>query len=80
LISKAEALRELTGHRYVVIRFKGELRVVAKATIKLWLRKGIFKPGTTMASIEKVALYITKLKPGQPLHTAAVKPQHATAQ
>jgi len=66
LITQAEAMRELTGHRYMVIRFKGELRVVAKATIRLWLLKKIFKPGTTMEQLEKAAIYITKLKPVQP--------------
>lgn len=71
LIEKAEALRELTGFRYYVIRFKGKIRLIPKARVKEWLHKGVFKKGTSLATIEKSAIYITKLKPASNINHKA---------
>lgn len=58
-IRKANELKDLTGYRYYVIRFRGKVRVVPKRIIKIWMEKKYFKKGTTIQMIEKKAIYKT---------------------
>lgn len=61
-IKRAEELSALTGYRFIVIRFYGQMRLLRKHDVKEWIRRGKFKKGVTIADIEKKALYITKIK------------------
>jgi len=63
LIKKAEDHRRLTGYRYLIIRFRGRMRLIQKQELKRWIANGTFKRGTTIQDIEKKALYETKLSP-----------------
>lgn len=63
LIRKAEELRRLTGYRYFIIRFRGRIRMLPKQTLKKWIADGTFKKGTSIQSIERMAIYTTKLTP-----------------
>lgn len=63
LIQKAEKLRNLTGYRYFIIRFRGRLRVLPKQQLKKWIDNRTFKKGTTIQDIERKAIYTTKILP-----------------
>lgn len=63
LIQKAEELRNLTGYRYFVIRFRGKLRLLPKQQLKRWIDNRTFKKGTTIRDLEKKAIYTTKILP-----------------
>lgn len=59
-VRKADKLAEKTGHRYLVLVSNGKPYVVDKRGLKGLLKKGgIFKAGTTIQDIEKMAVYRT---------------------
>jgi hypothetical protein len=63
LIKRAEELRKLTGYRYLIIRFRGRIRMVSKKQLKKWIANGTFKRGTKIKDIENKAIYSTKILP-----------------
>lgn len=60
-VKKANTLSELFHARYYVLSFGGRLRVMPKSVIKVQIRRRMWRKGTTIADIEKRALYITPL-------------------
>lgn len=63
LIKRAEELRRLTGYRYLVIRWRGRIRLVSKKQLKQWIANRTFRKGTRIQDIEKKAIYTTKILP-----------------
>lgn len=59
-VKKARKLAELFGIKYYVLYMNGKMKVVPKRTIKELIARRRFKKGTTIETIEKRALYITK--------------------
>lgn len=57
-IRKADQMHELTGHRYMVIRWKNELIVKSKKHLKNAIRSHRLK--CSLQQLEDGALYITK--------------------
>ena len=58
-IKKANRMQKLTKYKYFVIMFGSDIKVIAKKTIKEYIKTGYFKKGVTIAQIQKQALYIT---------------------
>lgn len=58
-IRQANELRNLTGYRYLVIMWKGQLKIVRKQEIKQWIAMRRLRKGTTIREIERKAIYIT---------------------
>lgn len=59
-VKKARKLAELFGIKYYVLYMNGKMKVVPKRTVKELIARRRFKKGTTIETIEKRALYITK--------------------
>jgi pantothenate kinase len=59
-VRRANSMACLTGLRYFVILINGNIRVVPKKTIKELIHRRRFRSGTTIADIERCALFITK--------------------
>ncbi len=59
LIKKANKLRELTKHKYMILMLKGKPHIYRKSELKQLIKLRVFKKGTTIQSLEKNALYIT---------------------
>ena len=60
LITEAERLRDLTGYRYIVFRYKNRLRMATRVQLKKMISRGAFTKGVTIEMLEKQAVYITK--------------------
>ena len=59
-VKKAVELQKQTGRKYFVLVVNGELKVVAKADIRLMVATRKFKKGVKVKDIEKRALFVTK--------------------
>ena len=59
MIAKANEVRYLTGYKCFVLHVKGKLKVVRKKDLKLLIAKRKFKKGTSIQSLEKLAVYKT---------------------
>ena len=58
-VRKADRFHHLTHRKYMVLVINRKLEVLSKKEIKKFVANGIFRKGTTVADIEKKALYIT---------------------
>lgn len=58
-VKKADYFRHVTHRKYMVIMVNGKLEVISKQGLKKFVSNGIFRKGTTVADIERKALYIT---------------------
>jgi len=58
-IEKAENMYKTTRYHYLVLNFGGNLRVIARKSVKDLITRRYFKKGTTLNDIEKTALYKT---------------------
>lgn len=58
-IREANELHRLTGYRYLVIMWKGNLKIIQKREIKQWIAARKLKKGITIRDVEKKAIYIT---------------------
>lgn len=65
-IRKAEEMSRLTGMKYFVLNYEGNLRILPKRTVAEMIRRKKTRKGVTMADFEKKAIYITK--PNKPHH------------
>lgn len=59
-VKKAIKLATLTGLRYFVVYMNGSLKVAPKKVFKELIAKKRFRKGTTIADIERTALFVTK--------------------
>lgn len=59
-VKRADRLAKAFGLRYYVVVINRKLQVIPKQTVKELLRRGRFRKGTTMETIERHALYITR--------------------
>lgn len=59
-IKRADKLAQAFKLRYYVIVVNRKIQVVPKQTIKELIRRGRFRKGVTIETIEKKALYITQ--------------------
>jgi hypothetical protein len=59
-IDVASDLSKKDGRKYMVLFVKGVPRVYAKAELRLLIRKGVFKKGTRIQDLERIAVFITK--------------------
>lgn len=59
-VRKARKLAELFGMRYYVLAYRGRPVIIPKQTVKELIKRRRFRPGTTVADIEKTALFITQ--------------------
>jgi hypothetical protein len=58
-VRRADRYRRITHRKHMVILLGGKLHVIAKQDIKTFIRKRFLKKGTTVADVEKIALYTT---------------------
>ena len=58
-VKRADYCQHITHRKHMVILLGGKLHVIAKQDIKTFIRKRLLKKGTTVADIEKIALYTT---------------------
>ena len=58
-IKEANALKELTGKKYLVFRYNNRLIVKSKQDLKYLLKQGIFKASAGIGELESIALYST---------------------
>ena len=58
-VKKADRFHHVTHRKYMVIVINQRLEVLSKQEIKKFVAHGIFQKGTTVADIERKALYIT---------------------
>lgn len=58
-VKKADYCHHTTHKKYMVLVINKKLEVLSKQGLKKFIRGGVFKEGTTIADLEKKALYIT---------------------
>ncbi|MBQ8455659.1 MAG: hypothetical protein IJ537_10050 [Bacteroidaceae bacterium] len=58
-VKKADRFHHITHRKYMVLVINKKLEVLSKQEIKKFVANGIFRKGTTVADIEKKALYVT---------------------
>lgn len=58
-VRQANELHRLTGYRYLVILWKGSLKVIQRRQIKQWIKTRKLRKGITIRDVEKRAVYIT---------------------
>ena len=56
-IRKADSMHRMTGHKYIVLRWKNTLVVKSKKHIKLAIKRHELR--CTIRQVEEMALYIT---------------------
>lgn len=59
-VRRADRLSQAFKMRYYVIVLNRKIQVIPKQTVKELLRRGRFRKETTMETIEKNVLYITR--------------------
>ena len=58
-VKKADRFHQVTHRKYMVLVINKKLEVLSKQEIRKFVAHGIFRKGTTVADIERKALYIT---------------------
>lgn len=58
-VKKADRFHHITHRKYMVLVINKRLEVLSKKEVRQFVANGIFRKGTTVADIEKKALYIT---------------------
>lgn len=58
-IRRAESLAKLTGYKYYVVFYSGKFRILSKVDAKKLIKSHFFKKGTTIETIERMAIYTT---------------------
>ena len=58
-VKKADRFHHITHRKYMVLVINKRLEVLSKLEIKKFVANGIFRKGTTVADIERKALYVT---------------------
>ena len=58
-VRKADRFHHITHRKYMVLVINRKLEVLSKQEIKKFVKRGIFRKGTTVADIEQKALYTT---------------------
>lgn len=58
-VKKADRFHHITHRKYMVLVINKRLEVLSKQEIKKFVANGIFRKGTTVADIERKALYVT---------------------
>jgi hypothetical protein len=58
-VKKADRFHHITHRKYMVLVINRKLEVISKQDLKKFIAGGIFRKGTTVQDIEKMALYIT---------------------
>ena len=58
-VKKADRFHHITHRKYMVLVINKKLEVLSKQELKVFIKHGIFRKGTTIADLEKKALYIT---------------------
>ena len=58
-VKKADRFHHISHRKYMVLVINKRLEVLSKKEVRQFVANGIFRKGTTVADIEKKALYIT---------------------
>ena len=58
-VKKADRFHHITHRKYMVLVINKRLEVLSKKEVRQFVANGIFRKGTTVADIEKKALYTT---------------------
>ena len=58
-VKKADRFHHITHRKYMVLVVNKRLTVLSKKEVRQFVANGIFRKGTTVADIEKKALYTT---------------------
>jgi hypothetical protein len=61
-IRKADKMAQLTGMKFLVLRYRNRFLVKSKRELKYMIRQGFFVSGFTIGYACKMALYITQKK------------------
>ncbi|KAA6329795.1 hypothetical protein EZS27_021430 [termite gut metagenome] len=59
-INLASDLSKKDGRKYMVLFVKGSPCVYAKADLQLMIKRRVFKKGTCIQDLEKIAVFITR--------------------
>jgi len=58
-VRKANNLKKITKYAYLVIKYKGRLKVIARKDLKKMVELNVFGKHRTIRDIEKIAIYRT---------------------
>ena len=58
-VKDADYNHHITHRKYMVIVVAGKLHVISKSDIRTLIKQKVFRPGTTIQDIERLALYVT---------------------